>query len=220
MALAWSRIPHVSHQDSADITELEAFRKENEAVVGLRGGRLTLTVFAIKAAAASLKAYPEFNASLDEEHEEIVLKHYYHMGMATDTERGLVVPVIQHVDRKSLSELSLELPRVADKARHGRLDQEDVRGGTFTVTNIGSIGGEGFMPIINYPQAAILGLGQARRRAVVMETRRSPQDVVPRLILPLVLAFDHRIADGARAARFLNHVIELLESPAKLMLDL
>lgn len=217
MALAWSQIPHVTHQDVADITELEAFRRRHKAAIEERGGALSLTVFALKAAVAALKAYPRFNASLDTGAEEIVLKRYYHIGVAVDSDRGLIVPVIRDVDRKSVTDLAIELLGLAERTREGKTQVEDLQGGSFTLTNIGVLGGTGFNPIINFPQVAILGLAQARWEPVV-RGRQEPFDIVPRLMLPLVLGFDHRVVDGADAARFLNRVKEVLEDPEKLLL--
>jgi len=218
MALAWSQIPHVSHQEQADITDLERFRLKHKDAVAAVGGRLSLTVFALKAAAAALKAFPRFNASLDAGTEEIVLKHYTHIGVAVDTERGLVVPVIRDVDRKSLQQLAIELAEVSARVRAGKVDRETLRGGTFTVTNIGPLGGTGFTPIINYPETAILGLGRARLQPKV-EGSLDDYRVRPRLMLPLVLAFDHRVVDGADAARFANRVIACLEDPEQMLLE-
>ncbi|MCU0588102.1 MAG: 2-oxo acid dehydrogenase subunit E2 [Syntrophobacteraceae bacterium] len=217
MALAWSQIPHVAHQDVADITDLEAFRRRHKAGVEEQGGALSLTVFALKAAVAALKAFPRFNASLDTATEEIVLKHYYHIAIAVDSDRGLVVPVIRDVDGKSITELAVELRGLAERTREGKTQVEDLQGGSFTLTNIGVLGGTGFNPIINFPQVAILGLAQARWQPVV-RGRQEPFDVVPRLMLPLILGFDHRVVDGADAARFLNRVKEGLEDPEKLLL--
>ncbi len=217
MALAWSQIPHVAHQDVADITDLEAFRRRHKAGIEEQGGALSLTVFALKAALAALKAHPRFNASLDTAAEEIVLKRYYHIAVAVDSERGLIVPVIRDVDRKSITELSSELRSLAERTREGKTQVEELQGGTFTITNIGALGGTGFNPIINFPQVAILGMAQARWQAVVQE-HREPYEIVPRLMLPLILGFDHRVVDGADAARFLNGVKESLEDPEKLLL--
>jgi pyruvate dehydrogenase E2 component (dihydrolipoamide acetyltransferase) len=217
MSLAWSQVPHVSHQDVADITDLEAFRNRHKRDAILQGGTLSLTVFALKAAAAALKAFPRFNSSLDAQAEEIVLKHYCHIGIATDTERGLIVPVIRDVDRKSILQLASEIPQVVGRTRDGKAEREDMVGGTFTVTNIGILGGTGFAPIVNYPQVAILGLAKARLQPTV-KGDSNDFEIVPRLMLPLILGFDHRVVDGADAARFLNLVIELLEDPEKLLL--
>ena len=217
MTLSWSQIPHVSHQELADITELEKIRQKNKAEVEEHGGKLTLTVFALKAAFAALEAFPRFNASLDAAQENIVLKKYYNMGIATDTERGLLVPVIRDVGKKSMLEMAIELPQITEKARQGRLTLDESTGGTFTITNIGGIGGTGFAPIINFPEVAILGLGKARWQPVVCENDKGEQDIIPRLMLPIVLSFDHRVLDGAEGAHFVNHVKETLENPARIL---
>ncbi len=217
MALAWSQIPHVVHQDAADITDLEALRRRQKSFIAEQGGALSLTVFAIKAAVAALKEFPRFNASLDVTTEEIVLKHYYHMGVAVDTDRGLIVPVLHDVDRKNILELARALKDIAERTRDGKAGRDDLLGGSFTITNIGPLGGTAFSPIINFPQVAILGLAQARWQPTVRGPEGQPE-IVPRLILPLILAFDHRVNDGADAARFLNRVKEVLEDPQKLLL--
>ena len=217
MTLSWSQIPHVSHQELADITELEKIRQKNKGEVEEHGGKLTLTVFALKAAFAALEAFPRFNASLDAVQENIVLKKYYNMGIATDTERGLLVPVIRNVGKKSMLEMAIELPQITEKARQGRLTLDESTGGTFTITNIGGIGGTGFAPIINFPEVAILGLGKARWQPVVCENDKGEQNIIPRLMLPIVLAFDHRVLDGAEGAHFVNHVKETLENPARIL---
>ncbi len=217
MALAWSQIPHVTHQDTADITDLEVFRRRHKAGIEQQGGALSITIFALKAAVAALKAYPRFNSSLDTAAEEIVLKRYFHIAVAVDSERGLIVPVIRDVDRKSITELSSELRSLAERTREGKIQVEELRGGSFTITNIGALGGTGFNPIINFPQVAILGMAQARWQTVV-RGGEEPFEIVPRLMLPLILGFDHRVVDGADAARFLNRVKEILEDPEKLLL--
>lgn len=217
MALSWSQIPHVNHQDVVDITELEAVRQKHKAEVAAQGGRLTTTIFVMKAIVAALKAFPRFNASLDPEAEEIILKQYYHLGLAVDTDRGLLVPVVRDVDRKSIRDLAVEVYELAQRTRAGEVSLEEMQGGTFTITNIGALGGTGFAPIINYPEAAILGTGRARLQPVVRETEAGPE-IVPRLLMPLVLAFDHRINDGADAARFTRVVIEALEDPERMLL--
>jgi pyruvate dehydrogenase E2 component (dihydrolipoamide acetyltransferase) len=216
-SLSWSQIPHVTHQDVADVTALESFRQAHKSEIEEENGALTLTVFAIKAAVAALKEMPRFNASLDLKAQEIIIKHYYHIGVAVDTERGLLVPVVRDADRKSILELSQELIRLAELARNGEIEREDMSGGTFTITNVGPLGGTAFTPIINFPQAAILGLARARLQTLV-DGSLDEYEIKPRLILPLVLAFDHRLADGADAARFLNRVIENLQNPDELML--
>ena len=217
MKLSWSEIPHVTHADMADITELEIFRRKHKTEIEKQGGALTLTIFVIKAAVAALKSHSRFNASLDIDQEEIILKQYYHIGLAVDTDRGLLVPVIRDADRKSITDLAREFPTLADKTRKGEIEPDDMTGGSFTITNVGSLGGTGFTPIINYPQAAILGMAKARLQPVVMGDMENFR-VKPRLMLPLVLGFDHRIADGADAARFMGEIVSALENPEKLMM--
>lgn len=209
MALSWAQIPHVTHNDVVDITELEAFRHRHVKTIEGKGGKLTLTVLVMKAVAAALHEYPRFNASLDHETEELILKRYYHLGIALDSERGLLVPVIRDVDRKSLTDLAVELFQLAERVRKGDVKREDVSGGTFTITNPGPMGGTTFTPIINYPEVAILGLGRARLQPVVRGTLEKPE-IVPRMLLPISFGFDHRINDGADAARFVNQVIHTL----------
>lgn len=220
MALSWSQVPHVNHQDEVDITELETFRKEHKSAIEDRGGKLTPTVFAMKAAVAGLKKFPRFNASLDPESEEIILKNYYHIGIAMDTEKGLLVPVIRNVDEKSISDLSVELYELAQRVRDGRAELEELQGGTFSITNIGILGGTGFFPIVNFPEVAILGMGRAQWKPVIRENEEGEKVTEPRYILPLMLAFDHRVVDGADAARFMNVVKEALQSPSSMLLTM
>jgi pyruvate dehydrogenase E2 component (dihydrolipoamide acetyltransferase) len=218
MALSWSEIPQVTHEDVADITDLEKLRQDHKSDIEKRGGALTLLVFAIKAAVSALKSYPRFNASLDTDAREIILKKYFHIGIAVDTDRGLLVPVVRDADCKSMVELAREVYELAERTRRGEVEPKDMTGGTFTITNVGPLGGTGFTPIINYPQVAILGLARARLQPVVRGTIDDFK-VVPRLMLPLCVGFDHRIVDGADAARFLGEIIRLLESPENLMLS-
>jgi len=207
--------PHVAHMDEADVTLLEDFRqKERDRRNGQPGGHLTLLAFVIKAVTAGLKAAPAFNASLDPFGEEIIYKKYYHIGFAVDTGKGLVVPVIRDTDRKSIIEISRDIERLATRAREGTLDIEEMRGGTFTITNIGPIGGTALIPAINYPEAAILGMGKVQEKPVV---RRG--EIVIRKMLSLTLAFDHRIADGADAARFVTELVRELSDPNLLLLE-
>jgi len=217
VAVAWSRIPHVTHMDSADITDLEAFRRKHKEQVEAQGGVLSLTVFAIKATAAALKEFPRFNSSIDMESEEILIKHYHNIGIAVDTDRGLLVPVIRNVDCKSIYDLAVELKGLAEKTRQGKATNDDLSGGTFTITNVGAMGGTGLSPIINYPEVAILGMAQARLQPVVAGDEEN-YEIVPRLILPLGVTFDHRVLDGAQAARFLRAVIEGLQNPERLLM--
>jgi pyruvate dehydrogenase E2 component (dihydrolipoamide acetyltransferase) len=201
----------------ADLTELEAFRRKHKQQVEAQGGALTLTVFAMKAAAATLKKFPRFNSSLDMESQEIIIKHYHNIGFAVDTERGLLVSVVRDVDCKSIFDLAIELKTLAEKTRQGKATKDDMSGGTFTITNLGSIGGTGFSPIINYPEVAILGMAQARFQPVVVGDEKK-HELVPRLMLPLNITIDHRVLDGAEAARFLNMIIEGLENPENLLM--
>ena len=221
MALAWSQIPHVSSQDDIDVTRIEALRRRNKQAVEKQGGRLTLTVFAVKAAAAALRQFPQFNVSLDVAKGEIVRKHYRHVGVATDTGEGLVVPVLRNADRKSITELAVELRQLVERTRARKVDLEELQGGTFTITNIGAAGGRGhFSPIINYPEAAILGMGTARLKPVIGKTEKGSTQVVARMILPVVLAIDHRVLDGIDAARFLEFFRTALENPEKMLLSI
>ena len=217
MALAWSQIPHVTHQDVVDITELEAFRRRHREEIRAQQGTLSLTVFVMKAAVAALKAHPRFNASLDTDREEVILKHYYHIGVATDTERGLIVPVVRDVDRKSVTQLALELNDLVARSRSGKIEREELIGGTFTITNIGVLGGTGFTPIVNYPEVAILGMARASLQPVVKGDAEN-FEIAPRLMLPLILGFDHRVVDGADAARFLGIIMEALGNPEELLM--
>ena len=220
MMTAWSRIPHVNSQDSVDITRLQAFRNKHKAEIEAAGGRLTLTVFALKAVAAALKTCPQFNASLDLEAQQIVRKQYYHIGVAVNTDQGLIVPVIRDVDRKSIKELAIELYDCTQRTRARKISREELQGGTFTITNAGAMGGGFFTPIINYPQAAILGMGQARLQPVVIKGEGESQRIEARLIMPLVVCIDHRVLDGADAIAFLKVVIEALEDPDELLMTM
>jgi pyruvate dehydrogenase E2 component (dihydrolipoamide acetyltransferase) len=213
VGLAWRLIPHVTQFDRADVTELEALRKRHTAEAEAMGGKLTPTAFVIKAVVTALKAFPQFNASLDAQAEELVLKRYYHIGLAVDTERGLLVPVLRDADRKGVFELAKELVDLAERTRQGKVGLEDLQGGTFTITNLGTIGGTAFTPIVNHPEVAILGVARSREEAVVRNGR-----VEPRLIMPLCLSYDHRVVDGADGARFARRVAESLENPEKLLL--
>jgi pyruvate dehydrogenase E2 component (dihydrolipoamide acetyltransferase) len=230
MALGWSQIPHVATQDLVDITELEKLRERYKDQVREAGGALTATVFVMKALANALQEFPRFNASLDIEAEEIILKKYYNVGIAVDTERGLLVPTIRDVDRKSIVQLAIDLKTTADRAREGQASLEDMQGGTITITNIGSLGGTAFAPIINFPQVAIVGMARASVQPVAKTVEfpegKEPKvwedryEFVPRLMLPLIISFDHRVNDGAEAQRFMNRIIEQLENPERLLLGL
>jgi pyruvate dehydrogenase E2 component (dihydrolipoamide acetyltransferase) len=213
LELAWRLIPHVTQFDRADVTELEALRKRHAAEAEARGGKLTPTVFVLKALMTALKAFPKFNASLDAQAGELVLKYYYHIGMAVDTDRGLLVPVLRDVDRKDIFELAKELVGLAERTREKKVKPEEMQGGTFTITNLGSIGGTNFTPIVNHPEVAILGVARSREEAVVRNGR-----IEPRLIMPLCLSYDHRVIDGADGARFARRIAESLENPERLLL--
>ncbi len=209
MTLSWTSIPHVTHHDIADVTEVENFRRSQSS----DGPKITVTAFALKAAAIMLRQFPQFNTSLDLNSGELVYKHYYHIGVAVDTERGLLVPVIRDVDKKSVHELASELPDVAQRARDKKITAEDMRGATFTISNLGGIGGTGFTPIVNFPEVAILGLTRGRLQPVHKDGQ-----FVPRLLLPLSLSYDHRVIDGADAARFARRLAELLENPLVMLM--
>jgi pyruvate dehydrogenase E2 component (dihydrolipoamide acetyltransferase) len=214
LALAWAAIPHVTQHDEADVTELETMRRRHQKRGGEGSADLTLTVFLVKAVALALRAHPRFNASLDHATGELVWKRYYNIGVAVDTSQGLLVPVVRGVEGKGIRALAAELSELATRTRAGKATLEDLRGGTFTVTNTGALGGTGATPIINYPEVAILGVGRARLTPVVRDGQ-----VVPRLILPLSLAFDHRVIDGMEAARFSTDLVGLLEAPERLFLE-
>jgi pyruvate dehydrogenase E2 component (dihydrolipoamide acetyltransferase) len=208
LAEAWNTIPHVTQHDRADITELEQLRARFAPKAEEAGGKMTVTAIALKVCAAALKVFPQFNASIDIEKEEIVYKQYIHIGVAADTDRGLLVPVIRDVERKNIVELAVELSQLSRKARDKKLAPGDMEGGTFTITNLGGIGGVGFTPIVNHPEVAILGLSRSR-----IEPEWINGKFEPRLILPLSLSYDHRLIDGADAARFLRWIAEAFEQP-------
>jgi pyruvate dehydrogenase E2 component (dihydrolipoamide acetyltransferase) len=220
MALAWSQIPHVHNQEWVDMTKLEAFRKNHKAEIEAKGGKLTPTVFAMKAAATALKTYPKFNATLDTGAGELVIKHYFHIGVAVNTDDGLIVPVIKDVDRKSIVELSIELNDLVQRTRERKATLEEMQGGTFTITNVGPMGGGFFAPIINYPEVAILGMGSASMQAVVKEKEENEYEIVPRLMMPIVLCIDHRVLDGADALQFIRVLREALEDPEELLITM
>jgi pyruvate dehydrogenase E2 component (dihydrolipoamide acetyltransferase) len=214
MTLSATVIPHVTHFDRADVTDLDALIRRSLEAGKTRGVTLTLTSFLLKAAALALGEHPQFNASLDAAAGELIVKRYVHLGVAVATERGLIVPVLRDVDRKPLLQVQRELAALAARAREGKVGLEDLRGGTFTLTNIGALGGTGAIPIINYPEVAILGVARAREEPVVREGR-----IVPRTLLPVSLTFDHRVADGADGARFASAIIQRLEAPERLLLE-
>jgi pyruvate dehydrogenase E2 component (dihydrolipoamide acetyltransferase) len=214
MARSHNTIPHVTNFDDADITELERIRKGSMADYVDRQVKLTMMAFVMKAVAHALKLHPAVNASLDLENGEAVYKQYVNLGVAVDTDRGLVVPVMRNVDRVSIPQIAQGLTKLAEQARNNQFALEDLRGGTFTLSNLGAIGGTYSTPIINYPEVAILLLGRSRKLPVVMDD----DTIQPRLMMPLSLSYDHRWIDGATAARFLNEVIGFLEVPGRLLL--
>jgi len=214
MTTSWTTIPHVTQHDHADITQLESMRKRFNKRPDAENRKLAMTAIVIKMVASVLKKFPQFNASVDEAGEQVILKKYFHVGVAVETERGLLVPVIRDVDRKNLVEVSTELGDLAARARSKKLTLEQMQGATFTVSNLGGLGTTYFSPIVNWPQVAILGVGRAEQQAVYDGGRFQP-----RLMMPLSVSYDHRLIDGADAARFLRRLAEALEQPLLLLLD-
>lgn len=210
---SWVTVPHVTQFEEADITELDAFRKQMKPEAGQRGVKLTFLPFVLKACTCALAELPRFNSSLDHTGENLVLKRYYHVGVAVETPNGLVVPVVRDADRKGLLALAGELMELSEKARTRRLRPEDLQGGTFSISSLGGIGGTFFTPIVNYPEVAILGVGRMEWRPVYQEG-----EFVPRLMLPLSLSYDHRVVDGADAARFVTRLSQLLSDLRRLIL--
>jgi pyruvate dehydrogenase E2 component (dihydrolipoamide acetyltransferase) len=210
---SWLNVPHVTHNDEADITELDGYRRELDAAAKPEGYRVTLLAFLMKAAVSALRQFPEVNSSLSPEKDSLILKRYHHIGIAVDTPGGLVVPVIRDVGSKGITELSKELGTISQKARDGKLSPDDMSGGTFTISSLGGIGGTSFTPIVNAPEVAILG---------VVRSRMSPvwdgAEFVPRLMLPVSLSYDHRVIDGALAARFTRQLCNVLEDVRRLLL--
>ncbi len=213
LARNWVMIPHVTQFDQADITELESFRKSFNAGAGTGGVKLTMLAFVVKACCAALRQMPEFNASLDEKGENLVLKDYIHMGFAADTPQGLVVPVLKDADRKGLRDIASEMSRLAGSAREGKLKPGDMQGASFTISSLGGVGGTAFTPIINAPEVAILGLSKSQMQPVW-----DGKQFQPRLMLPLSLSYDHRVIDGAMAARFTTLLGELLGDLRRVLL--
>jgi pyruvate dehydrogenase E2 component (dihydrolipoamide acetyltransferase) len=213
LARNWVMIPHVTQHDDADITEMEAFRKSHSEQAKEQGFKLTPLAFLMKACVGAMKQFPQFNASLDETGENLVLKQYFHIGVAVDTPDGLVVPVIRDCDQKSLYELGQDLAEVSARARDGKLAPKDMQGGCLSISSLGGIGGAAFTPIINAPEVAILGVSRSRMTAVW-----NGQEFEPRLMLPLSLSYDHRVIDGASAARFTSYLGHLLSDIRRLLL--
>lgn len=214
MTLAWSTIPMVTHHEDADVTELEKLRKQFAPRVEAAGGKLTVTAILLKVVATALRKFQKFNASVDMARREVVFKEYVNVGVAVDTERGLMVPVVRDADRKSILQLAVELNVIAGKARERKLQPDDLAGGNFTITNLGGLGTHHFTPIINAHEVAILGVGRAEWKPAVVNG-----EVKPRLSMPLSLTYDHRLIDGADAARFAKWLVEALEQPFVLSLE-
>jgi pyruvate dehydrogenase E2 component (dihydrolipoamide acetyltransferase) len=210
---AWSTIPHVTQFDTADLTALEALRRQHKADVAKAGGSLTVTAMLVRVLATAVQKFPQFNASLDTERGEIVYKKYVNVGVAVDTDRGLLVPVIRDADTKNITDIAVELHGAAERARNRKLTVEDMSGGGITISNLGGIGGTYFTPIVNWPEVAILGVSRGRIEPAWREDRWEPRQV-----LPLALSYDHRVIDGADAMRFMRWVVEAIEQPFLLSL--
>ena len=214
LSYAWSTVPHVTQFDKADITELDELRKKYSKQVEAAGGKLTITAILIKVVAAAMKVFPQFNSSVDMEKSEVIYKKYINIGIAVDTEKGLLVPVIKNADKKNIKQLSIELAEISRKARNKKLSLDDMQGGCFSISNLGGIGGTYFTPIVNSPEVAILGVSRSAFEPVFIDG-----EFKPRLMMPLSLSYDHRIIDGADAIRFLRWVINALENPFLLSLE-
>jgi len=214
MAYAWSTVPHVTQHDEADITALEAARKKYAPRVEAGGGKLTMTAILARVCASALRRFPDFNASIDVARGEIVHKQYFNIGIAVDTDRGLLVPVVKNIDTKNLIDIAADVAQLAEKARTKKITPDDLDGGCFTISNLGGIGGVGFTPIVYAPEVAILGVSRASMKPVYIDDAFEP-----RLMLPLSLSYDHRLIDGAAAARFLRWVCEALEDPILLAIE-
>ena len=210
---SWLNVPHVTHDDEADITDLDAYRRELDTAAKAEGYRVTLLAFLMKASVSALREFPKFNSSLTPEKDALIYKGYYHLGVAVDTPEGLVVPVIRDVDRKGVTELSKELGALSARAREGKLGPADLQGACFTISSLGGIGGTSFTPIVNAPEVAILGVVRSKMAPVW-----DGSAFVPRLMLPLSLSYDHRVIDGALAARFARYLCHLLEDVRRLVL--
>jgi pyruvate dehydrogenase E2 component (dihydrolipoamide acetyltransferase) len=214
LTLGWRTMPMVTQNDLADITDLESGRKRIADALPKGAPKVTMTILAIKAVVAALREFPQFASSYDMVAGELILKKYFHIGIAVDTERGLVVPVVRDADKKSIRDLAAEVTALAEKARAGKLAIDDMRGGVFTITNLGGIGGTSFTPIVNFPEVAILGMSRSSLQPVVKDGA-----IVPRLMLPLSLTYDHRVIDGADGARFTTRLSQLFSDPLRLLME-
>jgi pyruvate dehydrogenase E2 component (dihydrolipoamide acetyltransferase) len=212
LTVSWNVIPHVTQHDRADVTDLEAARKRFAAGLGKNGPKVTMTAVAIKALTTCLQAFPKFNSSLDPETYELVLKKYYHVGCAVDTPHGLLVPVVKDCDKKSILDIASRITELAEKARDRKLSMDDMQGATCTVTNLGGIGGTAFTPIVNYPEVCILGMARSQTELQLVDGQ-----VRERLMLPLALSYDHRVINGADAARFMATLCQMLSDPFQLL---
>ncbi|MGB5400152.1 MAG: dihydrolipoyllysine-residue acetyltransferase [Thermoanaerobaculia bacterium] len=210
---SWLHVPHVTQHDEADITEMDAFRRAHAEEAKAQGFNLTPVAFLMKATVGALQKFPRVNSSLDPDGEHVILKKYYHLGVAVDTEQGLMVPVIRNVDQKGIFELARELAETSEQARQGKLRPDQIQGASFTITSLGGIGGTDFTPIVNAPEVAILGVSRASMKPVW-----SGDDFVPRLVLPISLSYDHRVIDGALGVRFTTYLCGLLSDLRRLLL--
>jgi pyruvate dehydrogenase E2 component (dihydrolipoamide acetyltransferase) len=214
MAASWRTVAHVTQFDRADITAVSEFMRGKAGQVEAEGGKLTITAVLMKACAAALARFPRFNASIDPRRNRLIMKKYVHIGLAVETPRGLLVPVVRHADRKTILELAVEIVELSGRARGKKITPDEMEGGTFTISNQGGIGGTNFTPVVFWPQAAILGVSRAATEPVYIDG-----ELRPRQLLPLALSYDHRIADGADAARFLRWVCEAVEHPLAMHFD-
>ncbi len=210
---SWQSVPHVFQFDEADITDIQQYLEVNQDKAEKAGGKLTITALLTKIVASALVRFPKFNASIDMENEEMILKNYVNIGIAVATEKGLLVPVIKDADKKSIIEIATELTNIAEKARDGKLSKEDMEGANFSISNLGGIGGTNFTPIVPAFQVAILGISRSAKKPVYID-----DEFKPREILPLSLSYDHRLIDGADGAAFINWITQALEDPYKALL--
>jgi len=219
LSYAWTTIPHVTQFDKADITALEELRKQYRDQVAKAGGNLTVTAMLVRVLAVAVRKFPQFNASIDTDRGEIIYKKYVNIGVAVDTDRGLLVPVIRNADQKNITQISVELNQLAEKARERKLTVEDMSGGSMSISNLGGIGGTAFTPIVNWPEVAILGVSRGAMEPVWRAGSGGADGrFEPRLRLPLSLSYDHRLIDGADAMRFLRFVVDAIEQPFLLSL--
>jgi pyruvate dehydrogenase E2 component (dihydrolipoamide acetyltransferase) len=219
LSYAWTTIPHVTQFDKADVTALEELRQRHKERVAKAGGQLTITAMLVKILATAVVKFPQFNASIDVDRGEVVYKKYVNIGVAVDTDRGLLVPVIRGADQKNINQIAIEVKQAAERARERKLSLDEMSGGSISISNLGGIGGTYFTPIVNWPEVAILGVSRGTTEPVWKPSTGSGQgEFVPREMLPLSLSYDHRVIDGADAMRFLRWVVEAIEQPFLLSL--